>query len=104
MSAFLHFRWLYLLILCLAVVLLSFRRNFLFVPSDPPVAINDTSVLYLFLKPSNSANRNIYYLTEEDGGVWVANTVVSDGTAAIISFAEDNYVSRLTVTFLPLRV
>lgn len=37
-------------------------------------------------------DRNIYYLTEQDGE-WVPGTIISDGSAQVIAFSEDNIVS-----------
>lgn len=47
-------------------------------------------------------SRNIYFLVKnEDEGVWNAGTIISDGTASIVSFAEDNEVRTAFELIVP---
>lgn len=43
-------------------------------------------------RKKKNALRQLYYMKKE-GDEWVPGTIVSDETAAIVSFAEDNDVS-----------
>ena len=37
--------------------------------------------------------RNVYFIKENEDGVYVSGTIISDGTAWIVSMAEDENVS-----------
>eukprot|EP00752_Nemacystus_decipiens_P007896 g7055.t1 len=43
-------------------------------------------------------NRNIYFLEQNDSGMWVSGTIVSDRTARVISMTEDENGEILLVT------
>lgn len=55
--------------------------------------------------PLPPPNRNIHYLTENSDGTWDSGTIVGNGDASVISFAEDNDVrtsnNLKSVAFLP---
>jgi len=39
------------------------------------------------------ATRNLYFIKKNADGMWVSGTLISDGSAFIISMVEDNNVS-----------
>lgn len=41
----------------------------------------------------DNESKNVYYI-KKDGGSWTVGTIVSDGSVAIIGFAEDIDVRR----------
>lgn len=47
-------------------------------------------VLLSFL--ATPSTRNVYFIKKNDDGVWVSGTIISDGSAFIISMAEDSNV------------